>query len=429
MKKVLAVGVLFLTVVMYSCTKTIPNYQELELKDGSEYQSHVTLRATDGRALLAKLFATAINEEATAKELLRMVSLERDGDREVLLAEILPNKNLRSASSLYSSLDYAFTAEKGLRSSYENPGVSRFEDFESFANHLISIDPLVQVAVLSKDEEISSVDLKNEDVLTVYLPEDYDDQKDYLLTAYDKSGKIHYLKSSEEPDVPVIVISENERLISVPKGESTYNEMDLKNRYFEGPNHDYYCRPDVLCYAYPESPAPPTPPTPPTPPVPDGKCDREKFPNYADYLEKAKFTSQKTMRKYESYWRGRPEMKYTIIPVKAPAMKIYGDCQNTGWWEGATKDLDIRLFNWNREDLGNHYLVHWTEVDGGSPLIITPKVSGNLFGINIEATFKIKLGSDDDEIGGAIVSYKDNALNGQRYDIGEMFKFWIKVKR
>lgn len=134
------------------------------------------------------------------------------------------------------------------------------------------------------------------------------------------------------------------------------------------------------------------------------------------------------MRRYESFWRGRPEMKYTIIPVKAPSIKFYGECTKKGWWKGATKDLNIRLFNWNRNDFGNYYLVHWTEIDGGALKEITPNVSGDLFGIKIGATFKIDLGEDDDEVGGALVAYNDKALNGQRYDVGQMFQFWIKIK-
>lgn len=421
MKKVIAIGVLFSTLTIFSCTKESMSIQEPQIKPNSEKRESSTLRATEGRALLAELFATAINEESIAEELSEMVSLEKDGDREILLEEILPNKGLRSISALYSSLDRSFTRTKGLRSANKNPKISNFENFESFAKHLISIDPLIQVAVLSKCEETSSIDLKSEDVLTVYLPENYDDQKECWLTAYDKNGKVHYLKSSEEPDSPVIVIGNNERLIPVSKGISVLNNRNYGKLYFEGSLHDYYFRPDILLPI--DLPICPIYPTPNP-----SKYDREKYPDYDEYLEKARFTSQSAMRKYESFWRGRPEMKYTVIPVKAPEMKFSGECTNKGWWKGATKELDIRLFNWDCNDFGNYYLVHWTEIDGGALGEITPKISGNLFGIDIEATFKIDFGADDDEVGGAIVSYKDKAMNGQRYDIGQMFQFWIKIK-
>ena len=203
-KKVMTLGVLLSILTITSCTNESMSIQEPRTNPNPEKQENLNLKATEGRALLAKLFATAINEDVVAEELSKMVSLEKDGDREILLEEIVPSKDLRSTSSLYASLDRSFTKTKDLRSTTEHPRLSNFESFESFVKYVVSIDPLVQVSVLSKNEETSSVDLKKEDVLTVYLPENFDDQKECILTAYDKNGKIHYLKSSEEPSVPVI---------------------------------------------------------------------------------------------------------------------------------------------------------------------------------------------------------------------------------
>lgn len=419
-KKVMTLGVLLSILTITSCTDESMSIQEPRTNPNPEKQENLNLKATEGRALLAKLFATAINEDVVAEELSKKVSLEKDGDREFLLEEIIPSKDLRSTSSLYASLDRSFTRTKDLRSTTEHPRLSNFESFESFVKYVVSIDPLVQVSVLSKNEETSSVDLKKEDVLTVYLPENFDDQKECILTAYDKNGKIHYLKSSEEPSVPVIVIGTNERLIPVKKGTSVLYNNNYGKLYYEGILHDYYFRPELF--------RPIGEITFPINPTTEPKYDREKHSDYVDYLEKARFTSQSAMREFESFWGGRPEMKYTIIPVKAPSIKFYGECTKKGWWKGATKDLNIRLFNWNRNDFGNYYLVHWTEIDGGALKEITPKVPGNLFGIKIEATFKIDLGEDDDEVGGALVAYNDKALNGQRYDVGQMFQFWIKIK-
>lgn len=423
MKKSIAIGVLVSILSVLSCTNETISIQEPDVKDSTEKSENSSLRATEGRALLAELFAASLNEETVAQELSEMVSLERDGDREVLLEEILPDESLRSSSSLYSSLESSFNNSKHLRSTNSNTSLSNFKTFESFAEHLISIDPLVQVAVVSKYEEDPAINLKKDDVLVVYLPEDYDDQKEMWLTAYDKTGKAHLIKSSEEPNVPVIVIGDNERVIPVAKGDAVVKDKNLGKLYLEGKYQDYYLRPDIINIidgpiyhpVYPK----------PTPKQP--KYDRERHPDYDEYLESANFENQSAMRKYESFWRGRPEMKYTVIPVKAPGMKFSGECTNKGWGKGAIKKLNIRLFNWNREDFGNYYLVHWTEVDGGPISEVTPKIQGEVFGIKIEASFKIDLGSKDDEVGGAIVSYKDKALSGQKYDIGEMFHFSIKI--
>lgn len=103
MKKSVAIGVLVSILSVLSCTNETISIQEPDVKDSTEKSENSSLRATEGRALLAELFAASLNEETVAQELSEMVSLERDGDREVLLEEILPDESLRSSSSLYSS--------------------------------------------------------------------------------------------------------------------------------------------------------------------------------------------------------------------------------------------------------------------------------------------------------------------------------------
>lgn len=248
-KKVMTLGVLLSILTITSCTNESMSIPEPRTNPNPEKQENLNLKATEGRALLAKLFATAINEDVVAEELSKKVSLEKDGDREILLEEIVPGKDLRSTSALYTSLDRSFTRTKDLRSTTGHslaPNFESFDSFDSFVKYLVSIDPLVQVSVLSKNEETSSVDLKKEDVLTVYLPENFDDQKECILTAYDKNGKIHYLKSSEEPSVPVIVIGTNERLIPVKKGTSVLYNNNYGKLYYEGILHDYYFRPELI---------------------------------------------------------------------------------------------------------------------------------------------------------------------------------------
>lgn len=110
-------------------------------------------------------------------------------------------------------------------------------------------------------------------------------------------------------------------------------------------------------------------------------------------------------------------------------MQLIHRLDNKGWWNGNKRPIDLRLFRWDRKVFGDYYLVHWVEEDSSSAQItIKPLVLGNLFGLNIGDLLSITIGNRDDEIGGAVVSFTDPALEEFRYDVGEDFSFWIKIK-
>lgn len=160
-----------------------------------------------------------------------------------------------------------------------------------------------------------------------------------------------------------------------------------------------------------------------------GQSDRERYSSKSDYLTAAQFTSQSAMREFESAWSGRPEMRYTIIPIKIPGIRVDQQCGDKGWWNGAKNYLNVRLFNWNRDIFGEYYMIHWVEVDGGSIKTIQPSVEVPINkAIKIGVSFKIDLGEDDDVVGGAFVGYTDPALSEARYDIGNLFRFFIQIK-
>ena len=398
---------------LISCQSNAPEEKEVAAEP---IKSQDVLRVSEGRDFLAQLLAQCFSQEDVASELTDLFFQEKDGDSEFLLAEILPNEEgMRSHSSISKGLSEAYQrlqANKGLRDVTALP--MYFKSFEQFAGYLRSQDPLIQVSLLGATREL---DLRTDRVLVVSLPEDFDDTQAVSLRAYDNRGYVFHLKSDEIPSCPIIAVSRNERLIAIPHSASTQNIHDLGSLYYTDNSYRYYFRkdlvmPDYHAYSFTNQ---------------EG-CDRSENGAYYEYLEKAQFTSQSALRHYENFFLGKPEIKFTVIPVKASELKTIGECTSDGWGKGAMKDLGIRLFQWDRDALGEQYLVHWIELDGtGFIKEITPTISGKLFGINLGLGFKIVTESGDDEIGGCFVSYTDPALNSMKYQVGQYFNFWVKI--
>jgi len=151
-------------------------------------------------------------ENSNVKAFIKNKSLELiDGDYNFLVAmnhsETIESSNTgsRSKNLLFSEV------LAGKNSSASN---ARVLD-DSFIEDLLKEFPLLQVAVPELESlSVENWDVENEDPLVAYVPETIVDDK---IEAYDKEGNVHYLSASEEPDRLVIVISENERIMALPR--------------------------------------------------------------------------------------------------------------------------------------------------------------------------------------------------------------------
>lgn len=246
MGNLMLVVTLLLTFSFTSCKEDQKAPKKGSQQEINSLSSSVSLRTTEGRAILAQLIASAINNDAVSAEIAEKVAAQRDGDTEALFEEFIPNDQLRGSSSLYSFLDKEFK-KTVLRTDDKINPLQGFKDFQSFADHMVKIDPLVQLFVFSKDEEDPTIDLKRDDILTVYLPEDFDEDKEVMLTAYDKNGDVHKISSLEIPSVPVIVIGENERLEAVEKNLS---EKMGRKPYYEGSHFNYFLKEGSSIFDY-----------------------------------------------------------------------------------------------------------------------------------------------------------------------------------
>lgn len=183
----------------------------------SNLQQHSAFDISKGRAELARTVALSLQESGTREIIAELVLKQRDGDYEVLLDEAIAGNNysneLRSAST--TTLKDIFASAYDSRVQLRSQG-REMNSFEEFTKTLLKVDPLVQISVVGIEDE-QKVDLTAEDLLVVYLPKDFDDQKEMELIGYDKFGKEYKFKSTDEPQSPTIVIGGNERLLALDK--------------------------------------------------------------------------------------------------------------------------------------------------------------------------------------------------------------------
>ncbi len=134
-----------------------------------------------------------------------------DGDYDVLLRHFV-DKQVKARSSLKSEIrDY--TVKELLEDSYMVGGINNTKSSVSIIDDLLRKYPDMQIAIPVHAEEWN---VNNYIPTVTFLPLEYDDASTKTLTGYDSKGNIVSIDAINEPDEPVIVISENERMIIEP---------------------------------------------------------------------------------------------------------------------------------------------------------------------------------------------------------------------
>ena len=266
-------------------------------------------------------------------------------------------------------------------------------------------------------------DFESNPSLVTFLPEGYDDMTETQLTAYDEDGKEYILSSKVEPEIPVIVVGENERIIAVPKTDNANTRSVTP--YYETDKYLYYMKIDDSSLVIEGGSGGSNTP----------KNKKRDSNDLEDYITKAKFKDQGALRHYEAWTNGRPEVRVDVIFMNdvLPTKTLhYNGDNNKGWWKGATKTLNSQIINWNKEAIGQYITYYWSEEDPGSNVDKTIAVMASLpNGTTTTVTKTIRAGKHDEEIGSSSVNYDDIIPSGgKQYDpsgVGN-FYFWIDLK-
>ncbi len=192
-----------------------------------------------------------------------------------------------------------------------------------------------------------------------------------------KGGVLSNWDMRTVPDKPVLVISQNERLVKVPKnaGARIQNGDTCLQRatpYFSDGGNDYYFFTDAFCGG-----AGGTGGTPGEGSGGGSGCDRDSNSNW-DRIDRVKFITMKDLREAEGWTAGAPEVYFIVFTgsnqsnlaqIKKAIPQVdrskWKDCSvftcNTEW----VFPEYLEIFNWDRQNYSQIITIQWYEYDPG----------------------------------------------------------------
>lgn len=209
-KRIPSLLIMFGFITFMSCEKEITDVSRLTL-DQKIALNHENDKIHNLASILAKSLTSESGRAFVKKEVLK----EFDGDFDILFAEA-KDKSLGDNSLKNSNHTTFGNFLKDF--SLSNINLKSDEDFNTFLNSLLEEYPLLQISMPElTDGSTLNWDEKKYVPLVAVLPLNFDEKTSEIITAYDMNGNIFYLDAKNPPENPVIVISQNERLIAIKK--------------------------------------------------------------------------------------------------------------------------------------------------------------------------------------------------------------------
>jgi hypothetical protein len=415
--------------LLWSCQEGLTGDSDPPLQILAENELLKTSSLKDELASkVAKNIAASLKDPSVLDFMNEKAKLQFDGDLNFLIENTKDeslntgfddvNKRSRSFGSIVSGVNLSDKRVSGT--------------VDGFLDSIARFHPLLQVFVPEFSEE--NFRIQGTDYLVAYIPRKIENG---IIPAYDKDGNYHELSSTERPEIPVIVIKENERVTAIPKGNNASNRVldcpILAEAIYENDYNSYYYTEDVydsqnLCIGGGGTGG--------GGPIEGSSCDRN-LNSGKDRLNRLKFNSMQDFRDVNEWFDGGQEIEVTITF----AISNGNISSLKKFWTGSDSDFkDCGLFNCNTQwfYLGNAEIVTWTlstygdamlyvwiEKDPGDPIELSNTFSstfpgtGGAPGSTFSTTVKQTITDEDDELGEAIVEYCDQTTGeGYEYNSG-----------
>jgi len=309
-------------------------------------------------------------------------------------------------------------------------------------NALYSDYPLLQVAVPELvGKSVEDWDIDKEIPLVAVRPIAKEGSYGKVV-AYDSKGKIHYLDVNTEPDKLAVVIGNNERLVGIEKNTNARNLAICEEPLYSDPNYDYYSKDQLDGDPCDSGGSPPGGGG--TPPPSNCRCDRDCNTQYS-YVEKAKFASPQTLRYYEDWLYGAPELRLLILKgsIESKGFSIISKSYSSGA-RGSWKDcgflpgscetiwhtMNLQMLLWPELEMGDRVKVEWWEEDaliGGNYSTYLNQIVYFRSGDHVAGGLAWRSNGDftGKRIGNTEVYYCDNTDGlGTYYTVGD-FAFYV----
>jgi len=351
--------VLVIGLLLFSCSEieSVPD-NPLELEAQAEKMG---LDPKDPGLSFAAALSSGLKDESVRKFVSDNIQDQFDGDLNFLYYTT-------KGKSLGGSIAKSITFEEALFGSQ-----SSFRMTESS----LEFDPLMQIALRGPEELLVDFSEIEEGIPVLYLSPSQDLEADPFVPMITKGGVLSTWDMRTVPDKPVLVISQNERLVKVPKnaGARIQNGDTCLRRatpYFSDGGNDYYFFTDAFCGG-----AGGIGGTPGEESGGGSGCDRDSNSNW-DRIDRVKFITMKDLREAEGWTAGAPEVYFIVFTgsnqsnlaqIKKAIPQVdrskWKDCSvftcNTEW----VFPEYLEIFNWDRQNYSQIITIQWYEYDPG----------------------------------------------------------------
>jgi hypothetical protein len=277
-------------------------------------------------------------------------------------------KELRTEVIKEYSLDYYLHQSKFKSENVEN----RIKKLLKNSSYGFNIEQLKEITDKLPNYEISvpvhceAWDAENFDPLVAYVPIDFDKKSDNKIKAFDRNGKVIWLKTDEEPQLPIILIRPIE-------------DVDYSNytKSFE---------------------------------------DGFKSSRINGASEFVKRLGTNNINEVESWIDG------PYCEIKCITLKSDGSIASTDYFFPTRAEINNtfhtvnhKLIEWNKQYYGDAITMNWIEEDGGNPLTINLGYT-DASGLAASVSYQIK--NLDDQLGFKTVHFSDYV--GMEYNTGKI---------
>ena len=243
----------------------------------------------------------------------------------------------------------------------------------------LEFDPLMQVALRGSEEQLVDFTGIEENTPVLYLSPSQDLETDPFVPMITEGGALSTWDMRTVPDKPVLVISQNERLVKVPKNPGARIQngdtcLERATPYFSDGGNDYYFFTDAFCGGAGGIGG--------TPGEGSGGgstgCDRDSNSNW-DRIDRVKFITMKDLREAEGWTAGAPEVYFIVFTGSnqsnlAQIKKAIPQVDRRKWKDCSIFTCNpewvfpeyLEIFNWHRQNYSQIITIQWYEYDPGN---------------------------------------------------------------
>lgn len=405
--------------IVLSCdedTELLNTGKKLNPAEGFELKSERDLMSSE----IAKNLAINMDNRSLRSFIKNEAAKQFDGDDNFLIA-LTKDAEIHASQGRGGIRFKDLILPKGLAEGRETSGA-------------LDENPLTQVAVyVPNDEDIDTWDIDDALPLVAYVPD-----RDVIesIPAYRTDGSLIELSSENYPDEVVVIVSQNERIIGVPKGESfASGRIDC-----EGPQPiliddqmDYFLKEDyyntlALCGGGGTGGSGTGGGSTGGSTGGSGSsgCDRDSNGS-KDNLHRLKFNSSSVYKDAKDGWFNNDmEIRVDILfgtqngaisTLTKYFNKRQRDIKDLNW-----TGLNVEIVTWDKSVWGNAMLYTWLEDDGDGTTTTSYSWTSK-FDDNNTATFStsITIPKKHYNLGSSIVEYCDKTSgDGYTYNTGRM---------